>query len=69
MSEGLDFTASVLALFQMTNPSADNFWLCGLVGKTSVSSDSGRLTMAPVVNRSGWLISQPREQSLKPISP
>lgn len=53
MSEELDFTASVLALFQMTNPSADNFWLSGLAGKTS----SGRLTMASAMNRSGWLIS------------
>lgn len=40
MFERLDSAASVLALFQMTNPSADNFQLWGPLRKTSVSSDS-----------------------------
>lgn len=40
MFERLDSAASVLALFQMTDPSAGNFQLCGPVRKTSGSSDS-----------------------------
>jgi len=40
MFERLNSAASVLALFQMTALSADNFQLCGPVRKTSVSSDS-----------------------------
>lgn len=39
--ERLDSAASVLASFQMTIPSEENFCLCGPEGKMSLSSNSG----------------------------
>lgn len=65
MFERLDSAASVLALFQMTNPSADNFQLCGPSRKTSLTSGSQWPTMAPGAEWMDW----PAHLQPWPISP
>lgn len=64
MFERLDSAASVLALFQMTNPSADNFQLCGPLRKTSLSSDPWWPTMARAAEGMDWLTGSPCCQSV-----